>query len=61
MIEQPVDHRTLTKRYTEEALRFIEANRTRPFLLYLAHKLPHIPLARSAEFVGHSAAASTAT
>jgi len=56
VIEQPVDHRTLTKRYTEEAVRFIEQNRSRPFFLYLAHNLPHVPLARSIEFVGHSAA-----
>jgi len=55
-VERPVDHRTLTKRYTEEAVRFIEANRSRPFFLYLAHNLPHIPLARSADFVGHSSA-----
>ena len=54
VIERPVDHRTLTKRYTEEAVRFIDANRDRPFFLYLAHNLPHIPLARSPEFVGHS-------
>jgi uncharacterized sulfatase len=54
-IERPVDHRTLTKRYTEEAVRFITANRARPFFLYLAHSLPHIPLARSNAFVGHSA------
>jgi arylsulfatase A-like enzyme len=56
VIERPVDHRTLTKRYTDEAVRFIADNRGRPFFLYLAHSLPHIPLARSAEFVGHSAA-----
>jgi arylsulfatase A-like enzyme len=55
VIERPVDHRTLTKRYTDEAVRFINDNRSRPFLLYLAHSLPHIPLARSAEFVDHSA------
>src|SRR5882672_5646983 len=55
VIEQPVDHRTLTKRYTEEAVRFINEHRSRPFFLYLAHSLPHIPLARSPEFVGHSA------
>ena len=54
-VERPVDHRTLTARYTDEAVRFIDANRTRPFFLYLAHSLPHIPLARSAPFVGHSA------
>jgi len=55
VIERPVDHRTLTKRYTEEAVRFIGDNRGRPFFLYLAHSLPHIPLARSPEFVNHSA------
>ena len=55
VIERPVDHRTLTKRYTEQAVRFIAANKNGPFFLYLAHSLPHIPLARSDEFVGHSA------
>ncbi len=56
VIEQPVDHRTLTKRYTEKAVECINAQRERPFFLYLAHNLPHVPLARSAEFVGHSSA-----
>jgi len=56
IVERPADHRTLTKRYTDEAVRFIDANRSRPFFLYLAHNLPHIPLARSAEFAGHSSA-----
>ncbi len=56
VVEQPADHRTLTKRYTEEAVRFINDHKSGPFFLYLAHNLPHIPLARSPEFVGHSAA-----
>src|SRR5882724_2815521 len=56
VIERPVDHRTLTKRYTEEAVRFIDANKSRPFFLYLAHSMPHIPLARSSDFVDHSSA-----
>ena len=54
VIERPVDHHTLTSRYTDEAVRFINEHRARRFLLYLAHSLPHIPLARSAEFEGHS-------
>jgi uncharacterized sulfatase len=54
VIERPVDHRTLTKRYTEEAVRYIERNGGEPFFLYVAHSLPHIPLARSDEFVGRS-------
>jgi len=56
VIEQPADHRTLTKRYTDEAVRFIDGNKGRPFFLYFAHSMPHIPLARSADYVGHSAA-----
>ncbi|MGH9661065.1 MAG: sulfatase family protein [Bryobacteraceae bacterium] len=56
VVEQPADHRTLTKRYTDEAVRFISANKNGPFFLYLAHSLPHIPLARSDEFAGHSEA-----
>ena len=56
IIERPVDHRTLTKRYTEEALRFITAQKNRPFFLYMPHSMPHIPLATTARFTGHSAA-----
>jgi uncharacterized sulfatase len=54
IIERPVDHATLTKRYTEEAVRYIARNAAEPFFLYVAHSLPHIPLARSDEFVGRS-------
>ena len=54
VIERPADHRTLTKRYTDEAVRFIAESKGGPFFLYLAHSLPHIPLARSDEFAGHS-------
>lgn len=56
VVERPADHRTLTARYTDEAIRFIDAHRDRPFFLYLAHNLPHIPLARSPQFVGRSEA-----
>jgi uncharacterized sulfatase len=55
VVERPADHRTLTKRYTEQAVQFIAANKTGPFFLYVAHSLPHIPLARSDEFAGRSA------
>ena len=55
VIERPVDHRTLTRRYTEEAVRFISTNKGAPFFLYMAHSLPHIPLARSDAFAGRSA------
>jgi arylsulfatase A-like enzyme len=53
-IEWPVDQSTLTKRYTEEALAFISRNRRKPFFLYLAHTMPHVPLHASGEFRGKS-------
>jgi arylsulfatase A len=40
VIEAPADRDTLTKRYTEEAVAWIEANRDRPFFLYLPHAMP---------------------
>jgi len=42
--EYPVDQATLTRRYTHTAVEFIKANQGQPFLLYLAHTFPHIPL-----------------
>ncbi|MBL9200798.1 MAG: sulfatase [Opitutaceae bacterium] len=53
-IERPADQTTLTQRYTAEALRVIEANRTRPFFIYLAHTMPHTPLFASPAFRGKS-------
>ena len=52
----PADQATLTRRYTREAVRFIEENRSRPFFLYLAHTFPHIPLHASDAFRGKSTA-----
>lgn len=54
IIERPADQNTITKRYTEEAVKFISENRKQPFLLYLAHSLPHVPLFASNEFRGRS-------
>ena len=50
-----VDNATLTERYTEEALAFIGENKSRPFFLYLAHSMPHVPLGVSPRFAGRSA------
>lgn len=54
IIEQPADQRTLTKRYTEESLKFIRDNKDGPFFLYLAHTFPHVPLYASEAFRGTS-------
>ena len=51
--EEP-DQRLITKRYTDEALKFIEANRDGPFFLYLAHTMPHWPQYSSERFAGRS-------
>ncbi len=55
VIEQPADQTQLTRRYTEEAIKFVQANRQKPFFLYLPHSMPHVPLFRSSRFAGHSA------
>jgi arylsulfatase A len=55
IIEQPTDLSTLTKRYTEEAIRFIEQHRKGPFFLYFAHTYPHVPLFASKAFQQKSA------
>lgn len=40
VVEAPVDRAHLTRRYTDEAVGFLEANRDRPFFLYLSHAMP---------------------
>lgn len=54
--ERNPDQRLLTRRYTEGATKFIKQNRNRPFLLYLAHSMPHVPLFVSKRFEGKSGA-----
>lgn len=41
--------RYLTDYYTDEAVAFIDANKNRPFFLYLAHWAPHTPLQATRE------------
>ena len=54
VVEYPADQTQLTTRYTEEAIKFITANRDKPFFLYLPHTMPHIPLFVSERFKGKS-------
>lgn len=56
VVEYPVVQNTLTRRYTERALHFIERNKEKPFFLYLAHAMPHKPLAASEDFYQKSGA-----
>ena len=50
VIEYPANQNTITKRYTEHAIRFIEEKSDKPFFLYLPHTMVHLPLAVSEAF-----------
>ena len=54
IVERPADQTTITKRYTEETINFIEQNQEAPFFIYLAHSMPHVPLYRSKAFENKS-------
>jgi arylsulfatase A-like enzyme len=48
------DQALLTKKYTERAESFIRRHARSPFFLYLAHSMPHVPIAASEAFRGKS-------
>ena len=50
-----VNQDSITFTCTQKAIRFIENHKNRPFFLYLAHNMPHVPIAASANFKGKSA------
>ncbi len=50
-----LDQTRLVTRYTEEALRFIQAHKNERFFLYLAHNAVHFPLYPGERFRGKSA------
>jgi arylsulfatase A-like enzyme len=55
VIEAPVQQDKLVQRYTEEAVKFITANKDRPFFLYLPHTAVHVPIHPGKAFQGKSA------
>lgn len=48
------DQSRFTADYTTRSVGFIKKNKDKPFLLYLAHTMPHVPLAVSDKFKGKS-------
>ena len=52
----PEDQAKLTAQYTERAVKFIGENKTKPFFLYVAHSMPHVPLFAGEAFRGKSKA-----
>jgi arylsulfatase A len=53
-VERPADQHTVTRRYAEEAVKFIRDHKDQPFFVYLPHTMPHVPLFASSEFAGKS-------
>lgn len=55
-IEYPVNQTTVTKRYADEGIKFIQKSvkEKKPFFLYLANSMTHTPLNASPEFIGKS-------
>ena len=54
VVRRPADPAELTEAYTDEAIRFMESNRERPFFLYLPHTMAHVPMAVTDDFKGTS-------
>jgi arylsulfatase len=54
VVEADTDNNLLTQKYTAAAVNYIQANKDRPFFLYLAHNVPHQPLGASPAFRGKS-------
>lgn len=54
LIEPESDMATLTRRYTDEAISFIEKNQNQPFFVYIPHTMPHTRLDASKNFKGKS-------
>jgi arylsulfatase A-like enzyme len=55
VIERDPDQSQLTTRYTERGMSFIERSKDKPFFLYVAHSMPHVPLFVSDKFKGKTA------
>lgn len=54
LIESASDMSTLTKRYTDEAIAFMQRSKDKPFFVYIPHTMPHTKLDASPQFKGKS-------
>jgi arylsulfatase A-like enzyme len=54
VLEVNPDQTQLTELYTTRSIDFIRRNREKPFFLYLAHAMPHVPLHAGRKFAGRS-------
>ncbi len=53
-IQTNPDSTQFTTKFTEKTVAFIKEHKTQPFFIYLAHPLPHVPMAVSSKFKGKS-------
>jgi len=53
-IQTNPDQTQFTTSFTEKAIDFIKRKKDKPFFVYLAHPMPHVPLAVSDKFKGKS-------
>ncbi len=54
VVEFPCDQSTLTRRYFDRAIDYVDKSGDEPFFIYITPSMPHIPLHVSAQFEGHS-------
>lgn len=54
VVQTDPDQALFTRRFTDRALAFIEANKHRPFFLYVPYVMPHVPIFASERFKGRS-------
>jgi len=54
VVETNPDQSRFTTDFTQEAIGFIQKNKEKPFFVYLAHPMPHVPLFVSDKFKGKS-------
>lgn len=54
IVERPVNQPSLTRRYTEQAVKWVREHKLAPFFLYLAYNMPHVPVFASEAFAGKS-------
>ena len=50
VIETNPRQEDITAEYADRAIEFVRSNRDRPFFLYIAHSMPHVPLFRGRAF-----------
>jgi len=54
IIEYPAEQSSLTKRYFDRTISFIEKQKDKPFFIYVTPAMPHVPLFASKDFKGKS-------